>query len=267
MKTIKKQSKINIIFIMLYIGLISLLIFNGLNISNSYRKFEDKHIKTIEKEISDVIENNSDPKTIASKLEKLTEDYLLEISLTKDNKDIYSSISFGPSYNKMNNINPQALLFEAQGEIRGYDLWYAIYSPNSSDFSSKFLVSQLGISILSLLLISFMFFNTRKQMIKPLEQIKESINNIKDYNFEGVKSSEDVINREFYEFSSSLEKTIDNVSRSYTHLEIELKEQEERLSNIITFSKSLVHNLKTPAHQLILRSQHSLINQMKVTND
>ena len=95
-------------------------------------------------------------------------------------------------------------------------------------------------------------------MIKPLEQIKESINNIKDYNFEGVKSSEDVINREFYEFSSSLEKTIDNVSRSYTHLEIELKEQEERLSNIITFSKSLVHNLKTPAHQLILRSQHSL---------
>ncbi len=258
MNPIKKIKLSNILYSALYILLIITFLLNTINLSNSYKKFEDKHIQAIEEQLHEVINNSSSDKELQDGLKELVNQNSMEVSLSRGKDNIYSSVAFNYGSNKMNRLNPQAVLFEAQGNYEEFNLWYAIYSINNVDYSRNFLLIQSFISVLSLILISWMFFNTRKQMTAPLEQIKEGIHNIKQYQFDLIKQSDDIINQDFYTFSSNLEKTIDNVTRSYSQLELELKAQGDRLENIITVSKSLVHNLKTPAHLIYLENQHKL---------
>lgn len=254
----KKQSIINILITMAYLILMGLLIFNVFELQDKYNKEEVKMIMEVEKAIQESLEAGSD-EAIGKALTDARDQHGFDIVVTRKEEIIYKSVPYQIGESLLGRTHESARSREAQGYHDVGDnrffVWYSIYKLNDSVFINSFLeivlVLILIITALVILTVGLIF----KSLFDPLKNIKRSIQLAQQYDFELIEQSDDSINQDFKSFVSRLEDDISVVSRQHTELEKQLQVKREHLNNIVVVSRSMVHDLKTPVHRIILENE------------
>ncbi|QIK70398.1 HAMP domain-containing histidine kinase [Erysipelothrix sp. HDW6C] len=250
-------SKITVTFLLiLYLLLILAFTINAITLSNQHERNEQEYITSLELEIKDTIDKNKhNTAMLREKLNAITETQSLEISLNSSEEVIYATVPFSDVYIKTGILNRNAIIYEAQGEYDTFDLWYAIYKPDTSSVTSTYLLRQTIFVGFGSLITLMLLYLLRNRLRAPLNQLKTAISAIRNYEFDRIDAGSDVINEELFEFSQELEHNISQVSQKYSQLEISLERKRERLANTITVSKSFIHDLKSPIYQLMLENE------------
>ncbi|MDH6367496.1 MULTISPECIES: hypothetical protein [unclassified Breznakia] len=251
-----------------YVACMGMFIYNFLNLEEIYRENEVTYIQNAEEALEHLFEQNPDDyKTSA---EKVIDEYPMELVIrSQENEVLYKSLPIqANSY--MGYINKDALLEEAEGfyEVDGENIifWYGLYQMKGNENLESYLVNQAMILAGAFVFITLGIFVLGRNLLLPLKRVRDSVAKLESYDFENLSASEDNVNRELEAFAKKLENNIHAVSRKHTILEQQLQLERERLHNTIIVSRSFIHDLKTPVHQLILENEYSLQNEQMTSS-
>ncbi len=249
----KKLILLTVSSLILYGIIIGLFVLNFMSLSTSIANMEQQYLLDVEQRIKDSFKDNN----ISESLIELGEKYPIEVIVEQDEKTLYQSIPI-PLNQAKGILNQEAVLLEVKGEVKTstetYDVWYAIYRMPLETYIGHFFFAQNGLIVLSTLLLLVLVAFLHAILLKPLYRIRKSIKKMDEYHFEEVEQGEDIINQELSLFATKLDASIKAVSRKHTELEMQLQTNKERLHNTVLVSRGLVHDLKSPIHQLMLEN-------------
>lgn len=249
---------------LIYFGIISIFVYgivvsffalNFLGLSKSISGIEENYLRDVETRIRASFKNSS---TIAIELEKLRESNPFEIVVKKGGEVIYSSIPLSDGQ-LSGTLHPDVVALEVKGQISRddatYDVWYAVYRIPLEAYVSQFFNAQNVLIVLSTIVLVLLVIALHTILLKPLYRIRKSIKKMENYQFDEVEQGDDVINHQLSLFASKMDQSIKAVSRKHTELEMQLQTSKERLHNTLIVSRGLVHDLKSPIHQLLLENE------------
>lgn len=230
-----------------------------------YEQEEQTYIKDSEKLILAALQE----KTVDSSKKQMDEaikEYPMELVVVVDGEIFYNTTSLTtikPIYLETY-VNESAILVQKQGEVDStlgshVSYWYTLYRmPNEHGMVSSY---YLTIAIFTFALLSIIFFFMafiQFYFFKPMSTLKESLKKVSDNNFSEVKPDTDVINKEFKEFSSRVDNFSKNVLSNYTVQEKELANTKRIFEENLLYSRAIIHDLKTPVHELLLENEYEL---------
>ncbi|TDW08863.1 signal transduction histidine kinase [Breznakia blatticola] len=250
-----------------YVMCMGMFIYNFLNLEEVYRENELVYIQDAEKALEALFEQN--PSDYTKQAEKVIKKYPMELVVRNEqNEVLYKSLPMNAS-SYMGYLNKDALLEEAEGFYEKDDeniiFWYGLYQMKGNENLESYLVNQSMILVGAFVFITIGIFVLGRNLLLPLKRVRDSVSKLETYDFENLGSSEDNVNRELEAFAKKLENNIHAVSRKHTILEQQLQLERERLNNTIIVSRSFIHDLKTPVHQLILENEYSMSNEQLTT--
>lgn len=198
--------------------------------------------------------------------------YPFEISIYKKEQKIFQTLPEISFSNLRNIFHDDVIIIEQQGVIdtdagESYQVWYSIYRlPVQQYLDSIFMLQILliGVSFLIVLTVSIIL---QKMLIKPLNQVKDSIGKLEAYDLDAIESSSDVINEGVKRFAVGLQGKITAVSRNHTTLEQALQLERERLANMMTVSRGVIHDLKSPLHQTMIENDYFLKESVDMSKE
>lgn len=257
MKT--KAPKLSVVFLLAsYLTLIAILITTVLMLPSWFEKVELSYITEAEQNIHTIIADKAENELMAE-LKTLRNEYPMEIAVYKNGKSIYNTLP-GITFQDLREVLQQsAVVYEAQGTLDGvaatYDVWYSIYRPSIQIYFNNIVMLQFAVIILTSVLIVTISFILHRTLMKPLTQVKASLEKLEAYELEDIQTdTDDVINESLKRFAGSLHNKIRAVSRNHTELEHALQLERERLQNMITVSRGIIHDLKSPLHQTLVEN-------------
>lgn len=141
--------------------------------------------------------------------------------------------------------------YQVEADGQAYQIWLAIYQPSVQNFF-EYLIIYFSVFIVILFTIIILIISKMtKNVVKPLERLKNNILKLKDFRLKEVASQKqlteyDGLLYELSEFSDELQGKMDDIGIRYTGLERELQEKQERMIYKDQLIGSLVHDLKNP---------------------
>lgn len=255
-----KRTKLNIyILIAAYLGIIAIFIASILFMPKWVNRFENQYIEKLEYKIYETI-RVTPMEELEPALQKLYAEDAIELAVYQDNKAIIRTIPGDGSGTLQGAVNTKAIVAETKGTIERADgkklgVWYVIYRPLLQGYMSNLTIYQIGFLMLSFLILLTVILSLQFITIKPLTQLKKSIQKLENYDLENIQqNSDDVMNESVGRFAVNLKQNIQAVSRTHSALEQALQLERERLSNLMTISRGLIHDLKTPVHQTLMEN-------------
>ena len=256
----KKPRRITYVLLASYITLLSVLVMTVLMLPTWFQKVELSYITETESRIHQVVKETEEQKLMQA-IKDLREQYPMEIAIYKNDKTIYNTLP-GVKFKDLREIlQSQAIVYEAQGTVDGktqkYDVWYSIYRPSIQIYFNNVITIQFVIIIIASALIITISVMLHRILLKPLTQVKDSLAKLEAYDLDNIKlDADDVITESMQRFAGSLNNKIRAVSRNHTELEHNLQLERERLQNMITVSRGIIHDLKSPLHQTLLENDY-----------
>lgn len=220
------------------------------------------YIADVQEKIHTIIETNVQ-KDIKTALIELRKEYGFEIALYDNKTVIYQSIE-GVNFESLRSILANsAVVYETQGTITGltkdYHIWYSIYHPDLQVYVNNLFSLQTIFIFVGFLILLTVTILLRRTLHKPLEQVKIAVEKLELYELEDFAvETDDVINQSMQRFAHNLYGKIRAVSREHTELEYALQSERERLQNMITVSRGIIHDLKSPLHQTLVENDYLL---------
>jgi len=254
--------------LMLYSVIAIVFIMSFLLYPQMLKRKQINYLNQAKQQIQETIEQKTGAELLSA-LENIRKEYPLEIVVYKElHPSQYETIIQtlpGVEFNDLRNILQAAnVLAEWQGEISGkganYLCWYSIYQPNlQQNFNMMFIIQTTLIGLTSILLIS-LFMVLQKQLMAPLNQLKDSVYKLNHFELESIENNveNDVINQDVASFANRLSRQMKVLTKNYTALEYELQLEKQRLRNLMDISRGLVHDLKTPMHKIMLENDLAL---------
>ena len=236
-----------------------IVLFLGRNISNilsDYGQKELEYVKGIETELTQAMSNQEE---LNDSLEILTDTYSMEVVVELEGEIVYSSLSLSGDQNYQNMISEKALAVESGGIVEAdgqeFYVWYCIYHMSTVEYVEAYLSHQNLLILVAFIVLFLLIMLLQYFLLGPLYRVRDSIDKLERYDFDDVDAGEDELGRKVNAFSTKLNRTIKAVSRNNTNLELSLQLERERLNNTIQFSKALVHDLKSPVHNMMLENE------------
>lgn len=258
----QKINKIlSIILFALYVALIGVLMFFMWQLPASYGKVEKQIMEEAESAVLQALEQPVI--TMDTELSGVVQKYPMELVIKNGDNVVFQTVpetDFNVLRNSLNEamvLTEQELEVETEANIE-YDVWFTIYHITASQFINSFLYTQ---SILVLILVALIVMITiymQFTLFAPMRKIKKALEDVENNNFStlDVDAETDVINQKFSKFTRNVTTTMQNASRQHTELERNLQMERERLNNTIVVSRALIHDLKTPVHEVMLENEY-----------
>lgn len=248
-----------------YATVIFALIAVTLSIPKWIRNLEVNYALSAEEKINQVVMETAEAK-MSEEIIALKAEYPMEVFIATNDTIIYTSIP-DVSYNNLRELlQEEAVIFEAQGLIEGktqaYSVWYSIYPPMLSFYVEEVVRFILIVIILAFVLLFIFNFIVQRSLFQPLKKVKSMMDTLENAQLEQLAlqddKQKDIVSVSVNRFAVNLRSKMKVVTRNYTELEQMLQLERERLSNMITVSRGLVHDLKTPLHQTLLQNEFLL---------
>lgn len=258
-----KLKTLSIITATVYLLIIVVFVVNMLRFDDKQITAEYNFVYKMESSIKEaLIQDNYDD--IKSQLSKLTDEHSLEIAVDDGEKVIYSTVPHKVGMNHFDTVNKNAVLAESQTSLETpygvRNVWYLMYTLSDTEVFGSYFANQAILMVIAFVVLSGAIAYLGFYVIKPMIKIRESIEQASNFNFETITPDTDAVNTEFYQFTGKLENKLGLVSRQYTELEKQLQINKEHLKNTLVVSRSFIHDLKTPLHQVILENDFYLAN-------
>lgn len=270
-KNMKKKLPLKITFFLAaYIALIISFIIMVFAMPSWLRQAEEQYRNDVQQGMAQVFMETTE-KELPQKLMGFRSEYPIEIIvINHENETIYSSIP-GLSFSNAHGVIPQSLvILEAKGDMQGKDeeylSWFTIYRPTFEFYLKNLLTVQMFFVLLSFLILVLISYYLYRELISPLKMVKKNLAKLENYQLDEVDAeSEDAINEGMHRFAINLQDNISSVSQNHTKLEYTLQLERERLQNMITVSRGIIHDLKTPLYQTMLENEVFLSKQENPT--
>lgn len=257
-----------LVFFAIYIGLIAIFLLTLFAIPKWTYTYELHYANNLEQQLQEIFETN-DQATLRTALIQLRDTTPFEIAVYQQEKLLYSSLKITEFNAHRGTIQKDSIIKEVQGVIEGkagiYQVWYAIYPPQTKGYLNTLISLQSVYILLSFIILVTVILLLQRRMQRPLQEIKENLFKMEKFELESLSDSDDIINQTAYRFANQLHGKIRAVSRKHTELEYELESERERLTNLMTVSRGLIHDLKTPLHRSMLENEQYLQNQKNIT--
>jgi Histidine kinase-, DNA gyrase B-, and HSP90-like ATPase. len=223
---------------------------------------EIRHMNNIQMELKEIFEQTPTVE-LAPKLEQMRNDSKLEISVYQDDKIIYQSIPEISFKSLRGLFTEEMVLNEVQGDILTpfgtYTIWYSILRPTVDFYLKEVVTIQTIFIFIAFIFLLGAIIILRQRMRKPLAAVKAAMNQLENYDFENINlTSDDAVTRSVGRFAINLQDKISVVAQNHTELEHALQLERERLSNMITVSRGIIHDLKSPVHQTLIENDFYL---------
>lgn len=247
------------VIIAFYIVIIAMFFLTLWKIPDWIYRYELNYVSNVEAQMQTIFKESNQSELKAA-LQTLRDEQPFEIAVYQDGTLVYRSIQVEGLNALRGTLQEQVIVVEAQGVIIGkagnYDVWYAIYAPSVQSYINNvvaLLLVYLVLSFITLLSLSVLLY---RKMFKPLTLVKDSVYKLERYDFDLIDvAADDVINESMGRFAINLQGAIKAVSRNHTELEYALQSERERLANLMTVSRGLVHDLKSPLHQSLIENE------------
>jgi len=240
-----------------YILFVGVFIWYGMLFLQNYQMQSRSYLETIEQAISSNVLHNRE--NLTENLERLIEQYPMEIFISQDDTILYKSILNMTKETVINLLNEQAISLESYGYIdTDYGkifLWYGIYQMPNQLYIDNYFSKQASLILIMIMILLAVSVYTQYILVKPIKKLRTSMQKAYDYQFADIELGNDGINQQFGRLTNKIQKTIHVVSREHTQLEQSLQIERERVSNLLVVTRSLVHDLKTPVHEAMLENE------------
>jgi len=226
-----------------------------------FENLEKNYAGTVQKEVNTILEN-TEQASLAQELDGLRKTYPMELAIYKDKAKVYQSIPKLTLVELRNVLQEEGVLLEASGDVHtkkgSYFVWYSIYHPSIMTYLKNVTTYQLIAILLSFTVLMVALFLVFKSTIMPLQKLKTRLSNLESYELDSFKQEEmqemDALNKSVTRFATNLQDKFQSISRNYTDLEYALQLEKERLSNLVTVSRGVIHDLKSPVHQTLIEN-------------
>ncbi|MGY3777290.1 sensor histidine kinase [Isobaculum melis] len=247
---------IAVIYFFVFLGMMTLIHY----LPKIYQELEQEHIVKVKKEIDTILEETS-IENIEASLTKLNQDEQLDLVVLLPEETVFSTRKTTDFEVLAEAIKPEALsyqsVYEKKTPLGEMLIFLAIYHlPDQQFFEVMMRILFIGIFILSGILI-VMIVLVFKNLIRPINRLKENIAKLKTYHLSEVETVEtkteyDVLSEELSEFTDDLKGKINTIDQKYTMLERQLQAGQEKAIYEKQLLTSLVHDLKTPLNISLL---------------
>lgn len=225
----------------------------------------------VQVQINDVFQTST-TKDLAKNLTELRKEYPFEIAVYLNEKQVYQTLP-GMSFSELRNtLSDEVVVIETQGYIDSpsgnYKVWYSVYHLKPQQYFDSIFFVQMAVMVISFILVLVISFLLQNRLVKPLHAVKRSLEQLENYRFDEleIEMTDDEITKGMQRFATNLQHNIKAVSREHTELERALQLERERLQNMITVSRGIVHDLKSPVHQTLLENEYTL-NHTKISKE
>ncbi len=227
---------------------------NYFNFSSLYYKTELAYVNKIEAKLNDVLNTSSN---LEEDLLLLTQNNAIEVVVFNEEHTLFASVPIKTVKKGMLNDQVVALENVKHINIKGvsYDVWFAIYRMQDQAYLNQLLAKQNVLVMVGMLFLLVALAFLHYLLLRPMNRVRDAIKKMSEYEFDSVKSGSDTLNKELSSLANQMNQSIKVVSRHYTELEIELQTQRERMNNIMTVSRALFHDLKSPIHQTMVENE------------
>jgi len=257
----KREKRQNLLILLAaYLGVIAVFLLCIFSTPYIIKRYEKRYINEAEVALYKII-TESPEQDLEQSIQQFKEQYPLEIAIYNEKSLVFQTLPVKSLQALYGSIDRNAIILEVHGEIdtayqTTYKCWYAFYHPTLSKYIQNFIFMEMFLLVISFLILLTVIYLLQKRTIKPLEHVKQSIQSLSKYDFEKIShQATDTINEQVQHFAVSLKNNIQAVSRQHSNLEQALQLERERLSNLITISRGLVHDLKTPVHQVMIENE------------
>ncbi|QIK69186.1 HAMP domain-containing histidine kinase [Erysipelothrix sp. HDW6C] len=254
MKRNNRLFYIGVTLAIVYLMITVFYFFNLVSLPNRYRAIEDATITEINHTIEDTL--STYPIKTQEQLSMISDQYPSDFMVLHGNDVVYQSsenLSPGAFYNA---VDPKAILFESTGDVvvnnNRFTVLMRLYQLPDDIYILPFISQQVIIMTVSFVVLVIGFIFLFNSLLSPLEKIKKSLGYLKNYDFEMVAEGKDVVNQQLADLTTQLKTDISTASRQYTESELEIESAKQHLNNTLVVSKSFIHDLKTPIHQLLM---------------
>jgi len=242
-----------------YLGIVGIFVASVISLPKWINRFEKQYIEKTEYIIYEAICTTPMPE-LSTKLHELYTEHSFELALQDDTGIIFRTLPGSDYQGLRGTINSRAIVAEVQGIIerdddKKLDAWYVIYRPTLQEYMSNMTIYQIVFLFISFLIILIILFILQNITIKPLNNLRKSIEKLNSYEFDQIHvETDDLLNIGVQKFAHDLKKNIQVVSQNHSELEQALQLERERLTNLMMISRGLVHDLKTPVHQTLIEN-------------
>lgn len=261
----KRRLPYNIyVFLAAYIALIALLIVSVFSMQKWLQQTEIKYTASVQQAIAEIFTSTNEKDLPEAFITFREDEYPIEIIIqTQNGKSVYQSIPYVTLNEARGLIPTKAAVLETRGEIEGKDktyvVWYTIYRPTMEEYLKNLFTLQMTLTIIAFMLLIAITYYLYRRLIKPLTAVKQTLTKLEHYDLDTIDlTPEDEITEGMQRFAISLKDNITTVSRNHTKLEYALQLERERLQNMITVSRGIIHDLKSPLYQTMLENESLL---------
>lgn len=245
---------ISTIVLVVYGTVVAVFTWNYFNFSKLYYQSESNFVTRIEDELMLILNSSNN---LAVDLEAFTNREAIEVVVFNQEQTYFETVPFSVIKPGMLNSQVIALESKTKATVEGetFDVWFAIYRMQDQTYLNQLLAKQNMLVIIGMffLLISLAFLHYL--LLRPMNRVRDAIRKMSNYQFDSVEQGGDALNREISSLALQMNQSIKVVSRHYTELEVELQTQKERMNNIMTVSRALFHDLKSPIHQTMVENE------------
>jgi len=249
--------------ILAYIILFGLFITMLVGIGQTYKNLEISKVETAQSKISEVLNEKADQIQMNAKLGTIVEELSMELIVTDTkNKTIFTTFPDVEITNIRNLFNNDAFIYKSQGTMNtingDLNVMLAVYHASFVEYlNTQFIWLTIYITIMFLLLI-FIVNLVNRTLFVPLKNIRQAIRDMKNFEFPEIDENT-AIDTEFNEMVHRFDKTLRDVSKQYTDLELLLLFEKYRLDFLLKIARGSLHELKTPLYQILLKNKKFLM--------
>lgn len=248
------------LLLLAYVVVIVFFVFALLHIPTIYEKLENERIATIQSEIARILDETDNVAEIEKQLFYVLDEHSIELVLATEDKLVYSTLPYTQEVDGADILHRDAFVLRQYGTHTSaygdYSVFLGIYH---ADFSEYFDVQFMWLTIFVVIIFVIFLFIVivmDKLLFSPLEAIRRAIRRMREYKFENIDLPKDnMILKEFEEFSVNLQERMETVSEKYTQLELLLLFEQEKLNHLLKISRATIHELKTPLHQTLIKNE------------
>lgn len=253
-------------FVFTYLVVFAVFIFFIIMVPNQYVYSEQTYIQDAEQSLNAALEQT----TIEARQTAIAQtiaDFPMEIVVYYNNEVIYNTTNIANPTAMLlqGSVNQAAVLMEKQGAVEttsgAVSFWYSLYQmPTAKALLNNYFIGMIIFTtILFVLLLAFIAY-IQWVFFKPLNNLKDSLAKAEMNSFDSIEVvHDDVINRKFKQFTTKVSRFSSNVLKDYTELERDLENARGNLEANILYSRALVHDLKTPVHEIMMENEYKLL--------
>ena len=270
----RKTSRRSIYFLLAsYLGMVAIFLFTVYKMPTWLQNAEWKYINEIKQELKTTLESTT-AENLSQQLQTITEKYPMELAVytnTNKPKQIYQTLK-GVDYQYLQGLqNSNTIIYEEEVLITNktvnttYRTWYSIAPPPATTYIQNLMQLQIILMLIVFAILLLISFILHRMLINPLKEIEAAIPKMEQFDFDAVEiNSDDTISKSVAHFATTLKGSVSAVSRNHTLLEQELQLERERLSNMITISRGIIHDLKSPLHQTLIENDYYIKSQQEI---